>query len=589
MPVHFSPAASESAGHHWYRGAVLPASVTPETRDTTAGEASWIARIADEVIEHAAKHGATRLVCASGISPSGDIHLGNLREAMTTHLVTEELLSRGLDAVHHHSWDDYDRLRKVPAGVPQDFAQYIGRPLATVPDPTGAYASYADRHMARFTAALNRLGVRMREVLQSVAYPAGTYNTQIRVALDRRGEVFDILESFRTEGRDETPVEQRRAAYFPYVPYCEVCGKDSTQVTEWNSATATISYTCRCGHGGAHSLADGARPSGKLAWKVDWPMRWAFEGVQFEPAGEDHHAPTSSFASGRVIVSALYGAEAPATAVYSFVRPAGGGGKLSSSAGGAATPDSVLEILEPPMVRWLYARRLPSNGITLDLSPAAIVRLYDEWDRYAAKVAAGQASPVDAHLYDLCVRTHVGAVEQSSRPVSFRLLSALVDITAGNTAQLARLLREQLLADGVEDLPAADEDLLAQIQPRLDNAIRYTLSLPEADRTVVRTGFHQQAWDSLDDATRAGVALLSERLGENWTLAGLTTLVYAVPKLMAGLSEDAEPTAELKKAQRTFFKALYQLLVSRDTGPRLPTLLLSLGPDHARALLTPTT
>ena len=38
-------------------------------------------------------------------------------------------------------------------------------------------------------------------------------------------------------------------------------------------------------------------------------------------------------------------------------------------------------------------------------------------------------------------------------------------------------------------------------------------------------------------------------------------------------------------AQRTFFKALYQLLVASDTGPRLPTLMLSIGPERTRELL----
>ena len=26
----------------------------------------------------------------------------------------------------------------------------------------------------------------------------------------------------------------------------------------------------------------------KLAWKIDWPMRWMIEGVDFEPGGKDH-------------------------------------------------------------------------------------------------------------------------------------------------------------------------------------------------------------------------------------------------------------------------------------------------------------
>ena len=49
----------------------------------------------------------------------------------------------------------------------------------------------------------------------------------------------------------------------------------------------------------------------------------------------------------------------------------------------------------------------------------------------------------------------------------------------------------------------------------------------------------------------------------------------------------APPTPELKKAQREWFKLLYELLVGRDTGPRLPTLLLSLVQDRIRALLAP--
>ena len=38
--------------------------------------------------------------------------------------------------------------------------------------------------------------------------------------------------------------------------------------------------------------------------------------------------------------------------------------------------------------------------------------------------------------------------------------------------------------------------------------------------------------------------------------------------------------------QREFFKAIYRMLCDSDTGPRLPTLLLSLGPERAEALLS---
>lgn len=89
----------------------------------------------------------------------------------------------------------------------------------------------------------------------------------------------------------------------------------------------------------------------------------------------------------------------------------------------------------------------------------------------------------------------------------------------------------------------------------------------------------------MDEQTQNGVGVLNERLEDAWTLEGLTRLVYAVPKLLRGLPEDAAPSPELKKTQRAFFAALYRLLCSSDTGPRLPTLLLSIGAERAHLLL----
>jgi lysyl-tRNA synthetase class 1 len=62
-------------------------------------------------------------------------------------------------------------------------------------------------------------------------------------------------------------------------------------------------------------------------------------------------------------------------------------------------------------------------------------------------------------------------------------------------------------------------------------------------------------------------------------------LVYGVPKIQAGLPLDTKPTPELKVAQRAFFALVYRLLIGRDTGPRLPTLLLVVGAERVRKLL----
>jgi lysyl-tRNA synthetase class 1 len=607
----------------------LPANQrTAPASDAVAQATVWSERLAEEVDARVAP-GET-VVCASGISPSGPIHMGNLREVFTTHLVAEALRARGREVVHLHSWDDYDRLRKVPAGVGSDFAEYIGMPLASVPDPWDAGAgSYAEHWMGEFTDALRVLGIEMHEVRQSAQYPAGAYNASIRRAMDARERIFDTLAEQQTTGRHETPVEERRRAYYPFKPFCETCGRDDTQVTAWDGTVAT--YRCRHGHDATMSLADGEPISGKLVWKVDWPMRWAYEGVDFEPAGEDHHAPTGSYTVGSALVREIFGGEPPHSAVYSFVSLAGMGGKLSGSAGGAPIPATALRVLEPAIVRWLYIRRLPSQGFAIDLSAKGVQKLYDEWDRFVANATGPDATASDAAMHRLAVRTSAGEVAATERRVSFRLLAAAADLTQGNREQIARIVAQHLddppqraaatldaapPPEAARDLagpaprgtpplddppPRAEvavdgsaaprgavlDDLLEELEPRLSCAIAYVDLLAPEQRTTVRASFDEETWSQLDGAAREGVRALADEMHDAWTLEGLTALVYAIPKVMLGLPRDTPPSPELKVAQRTFFKALYQLLCASVTGPRLPTLMLSIGPDRTRELLTP--
>lgn len=545
-------------------------------------ELTWVSRAADAVIERARRHQAKTIICASGISPSGPIHLGNLREVMTTHFICEEIKSRGYDAIHLHSWDDYDRLRNVVAGLEKELSEHIGRPLAAVPDPYGTQDSYASHFITEFTGPLKRMGVQMHEVRQSDQYMRGRYNTSIRLAMDRRDEVFDILEQFQTKGRHGASHLERKARYYPFKPYCPVCNKDCTTTTGYGGEV--VSFDCHCGHSGQTRLTDGEPISGKLAWKVDWPMRWAYECVEFEPAGEDHHSPSSSYASGKIIVNKIFGSLAPYSFPYAFVGLAGGSTKMSSSAGGVATPETALNLLEPAILRWLYLRRLPSQPFTIDFSPRAVQRLYDEWDQFRTRAASDSSSPIESRMADMCLRTSTGIVEHTAESVSFRLLASIAELTQANKQQIQRLVQAHVGSTGA--LPEGAK-LLDNLQPRLTCAINYaTRLLPASKRTQIRTYFNESAWRRLDEKTQEGVRILDSHLDRVWTVDGLTHLVYAIPKLLQGLPDETPPTPELKRAQRNFFVALYQLLCSSDTGPRLPTLLLSIGPDHSHYLLT---
>jgi lysyl-tRNA synthetase, class I len=546
-----------------------------------AKQKHWVEQVADRVEQQVLQHkgeGAT-IVCASGISPSGAIHLGNLREVMTVHLVSEELRSRGRRVDHIHSWDDFDRLRKIPAGAPEEFSEHIGRAICDVPDPGGRYESYAARYMAEFEQAVERVGIRPRYVRQSQAYRAGKYVEQIRTAMEMRFEIFDILSEHQTAERHTRPIEERRAEYYPFRVYCERCGRDETRVTSFDAGTLVVAYAClRCGYEGAFSLRE--KVEGKLVWKVDWPMRWSYEGVDFEPGGEDHAAPGSSFTVGQKIVRKIYGGRPPLFVGYAFVGMAGRS-KLSSSEGTSATPASALDILEPCVLRWLYSRRNVGQHFDVDFGQE-VLRLYDEWDSFTARVRDGKVNDTERKVYDLSVSTSDGPVACTGRRVPFRVLSSAADITQGSVEQILRIVSTHL-----EEAPPP-RVLQTETEPRLTCAINWALNyLPEDERTRVRDAFAEAAYAALGEEDRRGIRLLVENLDEHWSLAGLTKLVYGVPKLLKGLPLDAPPNEELKRAQRSFFIALYTLLCGSDTGPRLPTLLLSIGKERAAALLTP--
>ena len=161
--------------------------------------------------------------------------------------------------------------------------------------------------------------------------------------------------------------------------------------------------------------------------------------------------------------------------------------------------------------------------------------------------------------------------------VPFRVLSSVADVTAGSADQISRL---------VSDV-GYPHDSVGDLEPRLTKAMQWTAEfVPDVrpDHRPLRAG--QLALQSLSSQESEWVWLLLEALpaGE-LSLDHVTSVVYGVPKLARGLGLDDPPTDEVKADQREFFRLLYHLLVDAERGPRLPTLILALGPEKVRSLL----
>jgi lysyl-tRNA synthetase class 1 len=574
-------------------------------RSETTAPTDWVTRAADDAIRHAGGEEAVRaegrtITCASGASPSGPVHLGNLREFLTVHFVAEEIRRRDLPVRHLHSWDDYDRFRKVPAGVDPSWADHIGRPLSAVPDPWECHVSWAEHFKEPLVASLHAMGVEMEEVSQTEAYRRGDYVEQVLQAVAHRDRIETILGRYRTKAAPVAESEQEAAALadsvleddeasgaddgngagdlarFPYKPYCRECGRDTTTATAYDDESADLSYACTsCGFEGTTNLR--TDHEGKLVWKVDWPMRWSVEGVDFEPGGVDHASPGSSYTVGKEVVKAVYGARAPSFVGYSFVG-AGGQVKMSSSRGGVPTAADALQILEAPVLRWLYVRRQPKQAFNVDFGPE-VVRLYDEWDSLARKAADPAKRDAQVLAYERASATAAaGTLPTPPVVVPFRLLSSVADVTAGSAEMVSRIVGDV----------GHEHDSVADLEPRLSRAMTWMSEyVPESERTTVRSEPDTARLAVLDEDEELWLRHLLDRLPERLELDETTALIYGVPKLARGLGLDDAPTDEVKADQKAFFRLLYQLLVDAERGPRLPTLFLALGAEKVRSLLTP--
>jgi lysyl-tRNA synthetase class 1 len=234
-------------------------------------------------------------------------------------------------------------------------------------------------------------------------------------------------------------------------------------------------------------------------------------------------------------------------------------------------------VLEAPILRWLYVRRQPKQVFDIDFGPE-VVRLYDEWDALARKAADPARRDLQVLAYERAIATGTaGRLPTPEVVVPFRVLSSVADVTAGSAEHISRI---------IEDVGYAHEGV-GQLEPRLAKAMSWTAEfVPASERTTVRTTPDKERLTSLTQRESTWLTLLLDHLDDTHELDAVTSLVYGVPKLARGLPLDAPPTEEVKADQKEFFRLLYQLLVDAERGPRLPTLLMALGTDRVRSLLS---
>ena len=521
----------------------------------------WSEEIAKKIIDR--NPDKEEYVCAAGISPSGSIHIGNFRDIATSYFVVKALRKMGKKARLLFSWDEFDRLRKVPvnvAAIRDDFDKYIGQPYVDAPDPFGCCESYAKHFQNEFEASIKKFGIDMDYRYQASQYRSGKYAKYVIEALRKREEIFDILDSFRTQ--DAT--EEERRNYYPVGIYCAHCGKDTTKITSLSDDCTVAQYECACGHKGSFNFETDFNC--KLAWKIDWPMRWMYEGVDFEPGGKDHASPTGSYQTSRIIAEKIYGYEAPLFQGYEFIGIKGTTGKMSGSSGLNLTPDTLLKLYDPEIILWLYSKTEPTKAFNFCFDDE-ILRQYFEFDRMMNAFTTGKA---DEHIASIMEGALIEG--RTAETVSMQLLVSLGSIVDFNIPMLETVFEKIGTPYKYEEFKERLERArfwLEQCSPESVNRLRETRNF--------------EVFDTLDEQEKEAVKMLFEYLStDGYSLDDLNSELYAIPKRIYG--EDLDQKV-LKGIQGKFFKNVYKLLIDKEQGPRLYLFLFAVEKDRYVKLL----
>lgn len=523
----------------------------------------WSEEIAQKIIER--NPNKEEYVCAAGISPSGSIHIGNFRDIATSLFVVKALQKKGKKAKLLFSWDEFDRFRKVPANVAKldpehKFDKFIGCPYVDVPDPFGCCENYAKHFEREFEESVKKFGISMDYRYQAEQNRSGKYADYVILALKKRGEIFDILDSFRTQDAEEG----EREAYYPVSIYCPECHRDTTKILSLSDDCTEAEYECECGYHGHFDFKTDFNC--KLAWKIDWPMRWLYEGVDFEPGGKDHASPTGSYQTSKIISKKIFGYEAPIFQGYEFIGIRGVAGKMSGSSGLNLTPDTLLKIYQPEVILWLYSKTEPTKAFDFCFDDG-ILRQYFEFDKMYNEYKSGQASEYNAAVMYNC---EVGDRVLDTVPMS--LLVQLGSIVNFN---------EKMLETVFEKIGM--NYTAAQFSDRLNRARNWLEQCAPEQVNKFRSGRNWAVYETLSDDEKTEIKMLFDYISTNkFTLDELNTELYAIPKHVCGENLDDK---SIKAAQGTFFKNVYRLLIDKERGPRLYLFLGAFEPSDYAGLL----
>ena len=485
----------------------------------------WADQIADRIIKE--KGDKKQYICASGVTPSGIAHMGHLREVIITELVVRALKDKGKKVKFIYSWDDYDRFRKIPKNIPKSYEKYLGMPVSEFPSPFNKKLDYARYFEKPFEDDLKPLGIQPEFIRQNEMNKKCKYAELIKIAIEKKEIIKDILNKYRKE-----PLKEN---WYPLSVYCEKCKKDFTKILSINDYI--IEYKCKCGFKNKIDF----RKKGiiKAVWRVDWPMRWKYEKVDFEPGGIDHSVIGGSYTTSKEIIKKVFDYNAPIYQIYEWVRPKGGI-EFSSSSGNAIPLSESLKIYEPEVLRYLFVRTKPKTGFQISFDND-VIKIYEDYDTLEKKYYENKINPKEKRIYEL---SQVNKVKKKRiKKTSFRHLITFIQTSKGISP--SDKVRAEKVKNWLEKYAGEDMKFKVQNKLKVKFSGKDKEALLELKKTLQKKDFTEK-----------------ELFNEFYKIC-----------------------EKVKIKNTEFFDIAYKAIINKKKGPRLANLILIAGKENIIKLL----
>ncbi|MFH1848978.1 MAG: lysine--tRNA ligase [archaeon] len=503
-------------------------------------------------------------------TPSGKIHIGAGRGWIIHDVIAKAIRDNGMNGRFILSSDDIDPFDKMNNDLPASYKKYLGMPFRDMPSPVKGYKSFADYYFMTCVEKFDQFGIEAEIQSTGTAYDKGLFNKAIKTALDNADKIQAIYRRFYgdTIGANK----------LPFNPVCEKCGKiGTTLATEWDPESETLKYECKqdlvswakgCGHSGQISPYNG---NGKFPWKVEWAAKWPTIGVSCELAGKDHFTHGGSRTIAVAISDEIFDFPPP----YPSTRKATGKGyefftiggkKMSTSKGRGIGFVDMTQYAPAKILRYLLVRTRPHAMIDFDpYGTNDLILLHDRYDKTeriisGAEEADARETQQQKRIYKLA---HVGPKTRPC-PVSFTHAATTMQVALSESKAIDLLKQSGHIRQNINKTD------LANISERLEFAMKWVQEFaPEQYRFSVN---EKTPAVRIGPGEKESLKLLSKALKKEMDENELYEKFYSICK-----DTETDPTQ--------FFRSAYQVLISKDRGPKLAPFIFTIGRSKVRSLL----